>query len=414
MKGSKFTFALAGLCCIFIGPMSIAQQNTDDDPMEVLAKRLAERLMAKERPRVTVLDFTDMQNRPNELGRYMALQLANELVNLTDVSVIDRANLEIIMAEHKLTAEGLLRPEDAKKLGQFAGVDAIVIGNVSPIGDNIEIIVRAISTETSEVVAGGKASFPATHEFRRMLELNVASSGPRGPGPSRTTTVEGEAIAITEIGPIVAVLRNVAKHSVQTRQGAAPAIRCTFDLENRNLQRSVAVAANRRLLEPSRPTRFESTTRFRGELSGSHGVRWILAAVTSVSAVVCFEGEDEVAWAQGSPANPSAIVDYVRSGKRYITDQSETMRTGRYWFGSFSSIPPGEKIRMTVDFVPAAAYDRGGRTDVSPPDHFQFDMELVLGTYVKGEDPAKAKDLMLRNLTIDRVVLDNQPASSGR
>jgi len=38
-----------------------------------------------------------------------------------DFSVLDRANLNSILAEHKLTAKGLVDPENAKKLGMFSG-----------------------------------------------------------------------------------------------------------------------------------------------------------------------------------------------------------------------------------------------------------------------------------------------------
>lgn len=156
MKRPTSNIAFAAMLCGFVCSISDGQAQAPNDPMETLAKRLAERLVAKKCARVTVLDFTDIQDRPTERGRYLALQLANELVNLAEVSVLDRANLETLMSEHKLTSEGLLRPEDAKKLGQFAGVDAILIGTVSLTDESVEIMVRAICTETSEIVASGK------------------------------------------------------------------------------------------------------------------------------------------------------------------------------------------------------------------------------------------------------------------
>jgi len=42
------------------------------------------------------------------------------------------------MTEHKLTATGLVDPENAKKLGMFAGVDALVLGTmVSRVGNTM-------------------------------------------------------------------------------------------------------------------------------------------------------------------------------------------------------------------------------------------------------------------------------------
>ena len=100
MKRGMLTVALTAMLCGSISLTSYAEPQATRDPLGMLAKGLADRLVGKKRTRVTVLDFTDIQNRPNELGRYLALQLANELVNLTDIAVLDRANIATIMAEH--------------------------------------------------------------------------------------------------------------------------------------------------------------------------------------------------------------------------------------------------------------------------------------------------------------------------
>ncbi|HRP63651.1 MAG TPA: FlgO family outer membrane protein [Phycisphaerales bacterium] len=397
---------LASLLCGLVCPSSNAQGSTTVDPVEALATALAERMVAdaENRPRVTVLDFTDIQNRQNELGRFLALQLANELVTLRNVAVLDRANLETIMAEHQLTAEGLLRPEDAKKLGQFAGVDAILIGNVSLMGDNVEVFVRAISTETSEILASGRARLSASDELRRMLGLRVdtrAAAGTSSGAPRGAGAFEGEAIAVREVGPITATLRNVAQHSTQIGRDTVPVIRCTFDMENRNLQRSVAIAANQRAKAATYRVDIDG---YRGDLADSNQASWTLVEVRGISAVVCFEFGPQATRQQ----NPGAIVNYIRTARRHDGGAFTHGDRANYWAGSFSSIPPGETIRMTVDFVPAQVPGQRGRSGAAPlskPEHFQFDMELVLATFVEGEEPAKARDLMLRNLTIDRVVL---------
>jgi TolB-like protein len=395
---------LSGCLCL----AGYSQAPAEDDPLQTVAKKVAERLLAKKRARVTVLDFTDLQNRPNELGRYLGLRLADELVNLTEATVLDRANIATIMAEHKLTMEGLLKPEDAKKLGQFAGVDALLIGNLSLIGENVEILIRAISTETSEILASGHARIPATDELRRMLGQAVDSKT-KSAGAS---AAEGPVIAMREIGPIKVVLRNVAEHSMvmgdrYARRITVPAIQCTFELENRSLQSQVAVAANQRVSSKTTAHRVDG---YRGDLHDSNRRAWSLIEVKGISAVNCFETAGHGAVSQ---RNPGGIVEYIRTATKY---DEQLERETRYWSGSFSSIPPGQKIRMTVDFARASPPDqdrRSGNATDSRPEYFQLDMELVLGTYSEGEDPTKAKDLMLRNLTLDRISLSQKADKSA-
>lgn len=409
---------LALLLCSAALPHTYAQSATDKDDIVALAKGLAERIVAstEQRPRVTVLDFTDIQNRPNELGRYLALELANELVMLREVAVLDRANLETIMAEHQLTAEGLLRPEDAKKLGQFAGVDAIMIGNLSLIGDNFELFVRSISTESSEIVASGKAILTATEYFRQMYNMRVQGHSQGASSNTGASATEGEAVATRDIGPIIAVLRNAVPYMTRVGNDTSPALRCTFDLENPNLQRWAAIAATQRVT--GRNNRLEILG-YRSALVDSNRVAWGLSEVQGISALACFDasGTGSTSW-RVEQRDPGGATTYIRNGRRY-DGGSFHYQQGRFWTGSFAPIPPGEKIRVTLDFVPSDLLDQRSRRsrDQAPwemPKHVQFDIELVLATYAEGEDPSKATDLVLRNLTIDRVTLPQGELASPR
>ena len=382
---------------LLLGGLTLAEPRSalaSTDSIQSLSRELSHQLMETldERPRITVLDFTDIRNRPNELGRYLALSLANEMVMLRTVSVLDRANLETIMAEHELTAAGLLRPEDAKKLGQFAGVDAILIGNISAMGNWIEVIVRAISTETSEIIASGRANLEATSELRQMLGMQVDSGAAprasRGAVPSRGTSsriaaVEGDAIAVREVGPLAIVLRNVTRHTIESN----PAIRFSFDLNNRSLEHTAVVALNRNI---------QKVDGFRGDLVDSSGTRWKSVEVRGVPGVSGFQ--TPVHSRQVNQPHPAAVVHYIQTATRYEGGQipREAMT---FWSGHFGEIQPGDTLRMTVDFVPVS--QSGGRSQ--DPEYFQLDMELVLGTITGDEAPEEAADLRLRNLTIDRV-----------
>jgi len=132
---------------------------------------------------------------------------------------------------------------------------------------------------------------------------------------------------------------------------------------------------------------------------------WHMQDVKGVSAVMCFDWNTLSITPE--QRNPADIVAYIRSGRQFDESRDRTRKPGRFWSGSFSPIPPGQKIRMTVDFVPAVEENQPRQ-----PEYFQFDMEFVLGTYVEREEPAKANDLMLRNLTIDRVSLGTQGETS--
>jgi len=391
---------VVGMLLVAVSPMAYGQAGQAE--IATLAKDLAGRLNETRRTKVTALDFTDMRDRPNELGRYFAEQLANELEKIKGITVLNRRNIASIMAEHNLTADGLVKPENAKKLGQFAGVDAILVGTLTILDGQIVITVQAVSTETSEIV-GGVARVQTTPDLQRMLGQSLPAAAGPGAATAATSansavTSEGEAIATRQLGPISVVLRNVAAHSIQSERGSTKAIRCTFDMENRDLQKSVAIAANQRVSEHENGGILKITG-YRGDVVDSNQIQWTLHEARGISAVCCFEVNVFV-----RQPNPGGVVEAIRTAIKSAKGHYD--QQGRYWDGSLGAIPPGETIRMTVDFVPL---DDGGyrRADEEAawPKSFQFDMELVTGTFAQGEDPLKSKDLLLRNLTIDRVVL---------
>jgi TolB-like protein len=141
-----------------------------DKEISALAEKLAAQVKESGRKKVTILDFTDLQGNSSELGRFLAEELSVGLVERrSGFSVMDRANLKTILAEHKLTVDGLVEPENAKKLGQFSGVDAIVLGKVTPLKDEVAITVKVIATDTAETLGAARGRIPNGKEIEHLL-----------------------------------------------------------------------------------------------------------------------------------------------------------------------------------------------------------------------------------------------------
>jgi TolB-like protein len=155
--------------CLALCSHGFAQINDIDTELSKLADNLAGQIEGQGKTKVTVLDFTDLQGGSSELGKYIAEQLTVDLVmDRKGFSVLDRANLKSILAEHKLTATGLIDPDTAKKLGQFAGVDAIILGTITPKDQNIALTAKIITTDTAEIIGATKASFKADSTVQHL------------------------------------------------------------------------------------------------------------------------------------------------------------------------------------------------------------------------------------------------------
>lgn len=157
-----------------------------------MAAKLASQIKDQGKTNVAVIDFTDLQGGTSgQLGKYIGEEMTVDLVmDRKGFLVLDRAHLKKILAEHNLTATGLVDPDSAKKLGEFAGVDALILGTVVPKGRTVGLTAEIITTDTAEIVGAAKAEFAMDNTVEQLTNTpappNVAdnSEGTNGNHPS--------------------------------------------------------------------------------------------------------------------------------------------------------------------------------------------------------------------------------------
>jgi len=142
-----------------------------------LSLSVVEGIVKEGKKMVAVVDFVDLQGNITELGRFIGEELSVDLVKeAKGFEVIDRIHLKVILAEHKISMSGLVDPKTVKKLGQIAGVDAIVTGCVTPFGDSIRVTCKVITTDKTKVVGAGKADIPKTKAIEELLAREIEGS----------------------------------------------------------------------------------------------------------------------------------------------------------------------------------------------------------------------------------------------
>jgi len=169
------------LAFVLIASRVVAQEQTLEQSLAETAKKLAAQVKERDKKKVAVLDFTDLQGGSSELGKYVAEQLTINLVmEKREFAVLDRANLRRVLSEHKLTATGLIDPENAKKLGQFAGVDALIFGNLVTLSQNVEFTAKIITTDTAEIVGATRSKFKIDEIVKELVSHPTTGRAPEG------------------------------------------------------------------------------------------------------------------------------------------------------------------------------------------------------------------------------------------
>jgi TolB-like protein len=165
-----------------------------ESEVSVIADAVSAAIVRSGKRKVATLDFTDLRGSPNELGRFLSEQISVELVNgRKDFAVVDRASLNSILTAHNLTALGLVNPDNVKKLGEFAGVDAIIMGTITPLQDAFVVSVKIIATDTAELVGAAKGRINRTNEIQQLLDHDL--SGGVGSGSAAFSRSQSEPAA---------------------------------------------------------------------------------------------------------------------------------------------------------------------------------------------------------------------------
>lgn len=140
------------------------------------AQTIVEQLAGSDTKTLAVVDFTDLQGNVTELGRFLAEELSIRLAGLDQgFEVVDRTHLKALLKEHKLSSTGLIDPSTARELGRIAGVDGLITGTVTPLGDSVRCAVKVLNTETAHIITSTTANIPKTQAIEALLEREISS-----------------------------------------------------------------------------------------------------------------------------------------------------------------------------------------------------------------------------------------------
>jgi TolB-like protein len=146
--------------------------------LKALATEIAENIAKTNKTRLAVVDFTDLKGNVTELGRFIAEELSVGLqIAGKNLEVVDRTHLQTLLKEHKLSSTGLIDPESSRKLGQIAGVDALITGTITPFGETIRLSAKIIDTESAKLIGANTGNIPATEAIKMLLASGIESGG---------------------------------------------------------------------------------------------------------------------------------------------------------------------------------------------------------------------------------------------
>jgi TolB-like protein/tetratricopeptide (TPR) repeat protein len=118
----------------------------------LVKRRIPQALQIQERLSLSVLPF-EQNGVVSESSLSFQDRLIDSLVNQNRFRVVERAKLDVILQEQKLSSTELIDKNTALRLGKLVAAQSIVTGSIIETGTGMEIVARVVDTETSEILA---------------------------------------------------------------------------------------------------------------------------------------------------------------------------------------------------------------------------------------------------------------------
>ncbi|MEI4233940.1 FlgO family outer membrane protein [Roseovarius sp. D22-M7] len=186
--------AAAALAAAVIVP---GQASTDvAEGIDSLAAQIVSRSAAADRTTIAIASFPHVDDTCSELSNFLVDELVLSLFSLPDneLSIIERSQLDRIFSELELSLSGVVDANTTKELGRVHGVETLLVGTLTNLGDDLRVNARLIDTETAQVYSAAAINIPRTSTFEELMQrpasggcTMAASEGSAGTSGRSTT-----------------------------------------------------------------------------------------------------------------------------------------------------------------------------------------------------------------------------------
>ena len=146
-----------------------------------------------EKKLIAVKDFEVVVGQNKDAAKYVQEDVESLLVESGQFSVVERAKLGSLLEEIQLGQTGAIDPATVQKAGKLLGAEFILTGTLAATGDEWNVNLRLVNTETGLVIAAIHKMGPL-HELKaesfratKNIEGSFENGGPQSAGWTMVT-----------------------------------------------------------------------------------------------------------------------------------------------------------------------------------------------------------------------------------
>lgn len=218
-----------------VSPERVNAEDGLASGLQRLADQIVASLNAQQASRIAVVQFQDLDGSVSELGAFIAEEMTTRLYQAGTFRVVEREMLNRVMAEHELTATGLVDESTARELGKLLGVEAIAVGTLTDFGSEVRVNSRLIETNTGSVFAAAAITLLKDVRLEKLMAHYLKRTATtHAPGAEPQVRRETEQAEPSSKPGLVGEYYNLAPNSNDLPSGEAlfrridPTINCNF------------------------------------------------------------------------------------------------------------------------------------------------------------------------------------------
>jgi len=151
-------------------------QKVLSDGVSDLANQISSSVAQQQKKKVAVISFRELDGRTTVLGTYVSEELGTALFKLGGLDIVERTMLDKILGELKLGQSGVIDPNTAKRVGEVAGVDAIVTGTITDLQSYIAVNCRLIDVQSGRVFAAAQTKIVKDDDVRKIMGVQISQA----------------------------------------------------------------------------------------------------------------------------------------------------------------------------------------------------------------------------------------------
>lgn len=124
--------------------------------------------------RIAVADFMDANGVVTKLGQFLSEEFNTALPEYGQgFQVIDRSRLNDLMRENKLGS--LTDPKTAVKLGELAGIEALIYGTITPLGESVRVNIKILDIQRAVILRALAGNITRTADINGLLAETISN-----------------------------------------------------------------------------------------------------------------------------------------------------------------------------------------------------------------------------------------------